>query len=276
MCVSKLTIVASDNGLLTARRQAIIQTNADLLSIGILGTNFSEFWIKLHMSSFMKMHLKMSPVKWRPFCLNVLRHEHNDRNCPDDIVKYMSCMKNRFVFAHMLHQNTVDLVSYLINIFVIYTLTFLVTWVTHSCNKMVIWDFLVWWGYWARKCDWHPFHGGWTCFSEQFMIVSTSVIDCWNQYTILFLTAICCFHATGASSIMYMLKGTSVHDAKLMNSWRKTFPRRFIVWIEVLNEYSISKGRGYVHIHMWAHVFSVVILSKLRSHNITILRCTVR
>ena len=36
------------NGLLPARHQAITWTNADLLSIGHLGTNFSEIRIKMH------------------------------------------------------------------------------------------------------------------------------------------------------------------------------------------------------------------------------------
>ena len=40
-------IIGSDNGLSPVRRQAIIWINADLLSIGILGTNFSEILIKI-------------------------------------------------------------------------------------------------------------------------------------------------------------------------------------------------------------------------------------
>ena len=38
--------IDSDNGLSPIRRQAIIWTNAGLLSIGPLGTNFSEILIK--------------------------------------------------------------------------------------------------------------------------------------------------------------------------------------------------------------------------------------
>ena len=67
ICVSKLTIIASDNGLSPGRRQAIIWTNAGILLIGPLGTNFSEVLIKIHNYSFKKMHLKMSSAKWRPF-----------------------------------------------------------------------------------------------------------------------------------------------------------------------------------------------------------------
>ena len=48
ICISKLTIIDSDNGLLPGRRLAIIRTNADILLIGPLGTNFSEILIKIH------------------------------------------------------------------------------------------------------------------------------------------------------------------------------------------------------------------------------------
>ena len=41
ICVSKLTNIGSDNGLSPGRRQAIIWTNAGILLIGPLGTNFS-------------------------------------------------------------------------------------------------------------------------------------------------------------------------------------------------------------------------------------------
>ena len=56
---SKLTIIGSDNGLSPARRQAIIWTNAGILLIGSLGTNFSEISIGIQTFSFKKMHLKM-------------------------------------------------------------------------------------------------------------------------------------------------------------------------------------------------------------------------
>ena len=75
VCVGNLNIIGSDNDLLPDRRQAIIWTNAGILSLGPLGTNFSEILIEIHRFSLMKMHLKMSSWKWRPFCigLNVLR-----------------------------------------------------------------------------------------------------------------------------------------------------------------------------------------------------------
>ena len=71
ICVSKLTIIGSDNGLSPGRRQAIIWTNAGILLIRTLGTNFSEILSAIHAFSFKKMHLKMSSAKWRPFCLGL-------------------------------------------------------------------------------------------------------------------------------------------------------------------------------------------------------------
>ena len=65
ICVSKLTIICSDNGLSPGRRQAIIWINAGILLIRTLGTNFSEMLGKIHSFSFKKMHLKMSSAKGR-------------------------------------------------------------------------------------------------------------------------------------------------------------------------------------------------------------------
>ena len=42
ICVGKLNIIGSDNGLPPGRRQAIIWTNDGILLIRPLGTNFSE------------------------------------------------------------------------------------------------------------------------------------------------------------------------------------------------------------------------------------------
>ena len=69
ICISKLAIIGSDNGLSPGRCQAIIWTNAGIMLIGLLGTNFSEILIEIHAFSLKKMHLKMSSGKWQPFCL---------------------------------------------------------------------------------------------------------------------------------------------------------------------------------------------------------------
>ena len=71
ICINKLTIISSDNGLSPGRRQAIIWTNAEILLIGPSGTNFSENFIGIQTFSFKKMHLKMSSAKWGLFRLGL-------------------------------------------------------------------------------------------------------------------------------------------------------------------------------------------------------------
>ena len=71
ICVSKLTIIGSDNGLSPGRRQASIWTNAGILLIRPLGTNFNEMLVEILTFLFMKMRLKVSSGKWRPFCLGL-------------------------------------------------------------------------------------------------------------------------------------------------------------------------------------------------------------
>ena len=80
ICVSDLTSTDSDNGLAPGWRQAIIWTNARILLIRPLGTNFSEFLVEILIFSFKKMLLKVSSAKRRPSCLgfNVLTLDHSD------------------------------------------------------------------------------------------------------------------------------------------------------------------------------------------------------
>ena len=47
VCVSGITTIGSDNGLSTDQRQAIICTNAGILFIGPLGTNFGDILIEI-------------------------------------------------------------------------------------------------------------------------------------------------------------------------------------------------------------------------------------
>ena len=74
MCLSKLTIIASDNGLSPGRCHAIIRINAGILLIGALRNIFQ--W-NLTRNSHILIHemlLKLSSAEWRPFRhgLNVL------------------------------------------------------------------------------------------------------------------------------------------------------------------------------------------------------------
>ena len=71
ICISKLTIIGSDNGLSPGQRQAIIWTNAGILLIQTFGTNSSEILNAIHIFSFKKMHLQMSSAKWRLFRLGL-------------------------------------------------------------------------------------------------------------------------------------------------------------------------------------------------------------
>ena len=68
--VGNLTICGSDNVLSPVWCQAIIETNAGILLIGALGTNFSKILIKIVMFS-LKMPLKVLSAKWWPFCLGL-------------------------------------------------------------------------------------------------------------------------------------------------------------------------------------------------------------
>ena len=60
--------IGSDDCLAPIRHQAIFSTNAGLLSVGPLGTNFSKILIKIQDFSFTEMHLNIASVKWWPFC----------------------------------------------------------------------------------------------------------------------------------------------------------------------------------------------------------------
>ena len=66
ICISKLTITGSDNGLSPGQCHAIIWNNAGILLIWPLGINFSEMLIKILIYSFKKIYLK-----FRPFCLSL-------------------------------------------------------------------------------------------------------------------------------------------------------------------------------------------------------------
>ena len=71
ICVSKLTSIGSDNALWLGRHQVIIWTNAGILLIGPIGTNFSEILIEINTFLSKKMHLKMLSGKWPPFCFGL-------------------------------------------------------------------------------------------------------------------------------------------------------------------------------------------------------------
>ena len=70
--VSKLSLVyIMAYRLVGGRHQTSIWTTAGIWLIWTFGTNFSEILSTIHTFSFKKMHLKMSSVKWWPFCLGL-------------------------------------------------------------------------------------------------------------------------------------------------------------------------------------------------------------
>ena len=77
-CDVKLTVpkllgnIGSGNGFLPVLCRAITRTNANLLSIGHQGTNFSEIFIQIQTFPAKKMQLKMASAKWRPFCSGLI------------------------------------------------------------------------------------------------------------------------------------------------------------------------------------------------------------
>ena len=100
ICVTKLTINGPENGMSPERRQAIIQTNVGKLSIGTLGTNFSDIVREIPNFPFEKMNLKTSSSKWRPFCLGLSQCVNSlismyINHATYDIVLYIDCATRR-------------------------------------------------------------------------------------------------------------------------------------------------------------------------------------
>ena len=73
ICISKLNIIGSDNGLSPGWRQAIIWTNTGILLTGPLGTKLEwnlnrNVYIFIN-KYFWKCHLKMAVILWWPQCV---------------------------------------------------------------------------------------------------------------------------------------------------------------------------------------------------------------
>ena len=130
ICVSKQTSIGSDNGLSPGRRQAIIWTNAGILLIWPLGTNFSEIPIEIHILSFKKMHLKMSSGKWRPFCLGL-----NGLNIYTCFALTCNWLITHLGLIHLSQLHTGDLVSFLSRFMVLSSLHVMVM-ITNICFQL--------------------------------------------------------------------------------------------------------------------------------------------
>ena len=75
IAVACVSLLAASRGLacrgtaLCLWEQGLLRGDtAGLLSVGPLGSNFSEILIKIGNFSFTKIHLKMSSATWWPFC----------------------------------------------------------------------------------------------------------------------------------------------------------------------------------------------------------------
>ena len=113
ICIGKLAIIGSDNGLSPERRQVIIWTNAMILLIWPSGTNFGEILIDMQPFGLKKMYMKMLFAKSWPFCLNliVLKHillptrQNHNANTPfqcqvNFLNKFMSHIWFQYHYCH--------------------------------------------------------------------------------------------------------------------------------------------------------------------------------
>ena len=79
VCISKLNIIGSDNGLSPGQHQAIVWTNAGILLIQTLGTNFSEIrkqnsYIFIQEKAFENVVCEMVPVLSQPQCVETRKY----------------------------------------------------------------------------------------------------------------------------------------------------------------------------------------------------------
>ena len=80
ICIGNITIIGPDNGLSFGRRQAIIWTNAGILLIWTVGTNFSEILIEILTFSlknaFESVVCEMAAMLFRSKCVNITANKN--------------------------------------------------------------------------------------------------------------------------------------------------------------------------------------------------------
>ena len=94
ICVRKLTIIGSDDGLWPGRRLAIIWTNAGILLIGPLGTNLSKILIVSYTFSFKQGKSEGFDSCDRPSNLKLDSNRQFFRPC-DREIWWMTLQNNR-------------------------------------------------------------------------------------------------------------------------------------------------------------------------------------
>ena len=111
-CASKLNIIASDNGLSSGRRQAIIWNTPGILLIWPIGTYFIEMLIEIHTFSFKKIHMKISSVKSRPFYFDfdVLNEEcgNNNKRIIFRLTSYLNLTEGEIVWSSAYLDNEIS------------------------------------------------------------------------------------------------------------------------------------------------------------------------
>ena len=106
ICISKLTIIGSDNGLFPGWWQAIIWTNAGILLTGPLEPNFSEIlnrnsYIFIQENAFENIIWKMTAILSRSQCVNISQPEQNGWNFADYIFESIFMNENYCILSEM-------------------------------------------------------------------------------------------------------------------------------------------------------------------------------
>ena len=109
ICVSKLTIIGSDNGLLPERRQAITWTNAGILLIRHLGTSVIEISIRIQTFFIQENALesvvceRASILSW-PQCVNIAVDELMMQGAMASAAMVLSLYSHRLVLFEVCSQ----------------------------------------------------------------------------------------------------------------------------------------------------------------------------
>ena len=102
-------IFSPGNGLSSGLRPTITWTSAGLSSFKPFGTNFSEIQITIQNYSFIKLHLKITSAKWRPFCPKEVKLT-DDNPCRwrhDDVIKWKHFPRH-WPFVRGIHRSPVN------------------------------------------------------------------------------------------------------------------------------------------------------------------------
>ena len=117
ICVSKLIIIGSDNGLSPGRRQAITWTNVGILLIGPLGTKVREILSGIISFSFV---CETAAIMSRPQCVDSFSPGQNGRHLPEDIIKCVYMNEKLYISIHIslkfVHKGPIDNIPALVQI----------------------------------------------------------------------------------------------------------------------------------------------------------------